>query len=197
MTETPVEIKVIQEQKKKGFLDKVKGALHKEEPLNTVRDSERFTKAGFFNFPSRQQLDYRLKELTTILTEIETDLEKIDPSNTEAQQKAAFKNIRKLFKAFMLLGAPWFRGLNNRELSKKAVVFFKLESMIGHLPSFYGDLKRCTQTLLTLSWQAIDVTPDPTVLFESKVVQQQGYGGLDLGGSSGSGEGQQGRREEL
>lgn len=182
MTETPVEVKVVQpQQKKKGRLSRVKSFLSgQEQALGTIKESERFSNAGLFKLPERLQLDYRLTKLTNILEEIESDLDKV--KTTEQEKRYAFQHIHKLFKAFMLLGAPWFRGLNNRELSKKAVTFYKLESMVGHLSSFYPDLKRCVEALLTLSWQAIDVTPDTTVLFESHVNVQSPHGGINLTG---------------
>ena len=184
MTENPIEIKVSQEPKKKGTWDKIKSIVKRDQALDSAKDSDRFSRLGYLQFPSRQQLDYRLTELTKILKEIEADLEGVETATVESEKEHAFTHIRKLFRAFMLLGAPWFRGLNNRELSRKAVIFYKLESMVGHLPSFYPDLKRCAETLLTLSWQAIDVTAETPVLFESRVNIQAPHGGIDLAGDN-------------
>lgn len=188
MSDTPVQINVVQEQKKRGAWDKFKG-LWSKTPPTTTEESNRFSKLGYIQYPKRQQLDMRLYRLEEILQEIETELA------VEELDATTFKHIKKLVSAFMTVGSPWFRGLNNRELAHKAVTFYKLESMCGHLPAFYPDLKRCVQVLINLSWQAIDVVAETPVLFETRTVVQPNQGGIDLSGSDS--DKQRGRSEEL
>ena len=170
-------MQVVNEPKKKGALERVQ-SWFKKTPPTTVEESNRFSRLGYMQYPKRQQLDMRLARLQEILEEIETAL------TVEPIAEVDFKHIRKLVNAFMIVGSPWFRGLNNRELAKKAVTFFKLESMIvGQLPAYYPDLKRCVQVLINLSWQALDVVADTPLLFETRTTVQPSHGGIDLSGS--------------
>jgi len=170
-------VQVVNEPKKKGALERVQ-SWFKKTPPTTVEESNRFSRLGYMQYPKRQQLDMRLARLQEILEEIETAL------TVEPIAEVDFKHIRKLVNAFMIVGSPWFRGLNNRELAKKAVTFFKLESMIvGQLPAYYPDLKRCVQVLINLSWQALDVVADTPLLFETRTTVQPSHGGIDLSGS--------------
>jgi len=176
----PVAVTVV-EKKKKGKLERIKetfsGWRGKSKPLS-LEMSERFKGAGLLKLREQEDRDYRLYKLTGILETIETEYDHILEGDGELD-KFAFRHIKRLFRAFMTIGSPWFRGLDNRELAKKAVAFFELETMVGHLSAFYPDLKLCTEALINLSWQAIDVTPPPEIIFESKKTEviQPGYGG--------------------
>lgn len=103
-----------------------------------------------------------------------------DMTDKEKYKSLSLQNKR-LHRAFMTIGSPWIRGLDNRELAQKQNDFFELEMMIGHLPAFYPDLKLCTDILIGLSWQAIDVTPETPVLMETRATLKGGQG-LDLSG---------------
>ena len=176
MSETPVQVNVVTAKEKPSRWKRLTGAL-RGAPQHTLEESNRFSRLGYLQYPKRQQLDSRLYQLEEILNEIEAELE-------TATDATAFKHIKKLVTAFMTVGAPWFRGLNNRELAKKAVTFYKLESIIGEsLSAFYPDLKRCVQVLINLSWQALDVIAETPVLFETRTTVTP-QGGIDLSGSS-------------
>lgn len=169
MSEKPVEVKVVQEQEKSRW-QKFMDIITRKKAPTTVEESDRFSKLGYLPYPKRQQLDMRLFTLMDILGEIEDDLKEMEKKQLAGEdlKPYAYRSIKRLFRAFMTVGSPWFRGLDNRELAKKAVDFFELETMIGHLPAFYPDLKLCTETLINLSWQAIDVTAETPVLFETR-----------------------------
>ena len=177
----PVPVTVVQE-KKKGRLERVRdtfsGWLGKSKPL-TLELSERFKGAGLLKMREQEDRDYRLYILTQILQDIEVEYDKIADAaySDEKLNQFAFRQIKRLFRGFMTIASPWMRGLDNRELARKAVAFFELETMVGHLPAFYPDLKLCTEALINISWQAIDVTPQPEIIFESKKTEviQPGY----------------------
>ena len=179
----PVPVTVVQE-KKKSRLEQVRdtfaGWVGKSKPL-TLELSERFKGAGLLKMREQEDRDYRLYTLTLILQDIEKEYDRITEAgySTEQLDRFAFRQIKRLFRGFMTIASPWMRGLDNRELAKKAVAFFELETMVGHLPAFYPDLKLCTEALINLSWQAIDVTPQPEIIFESKKTEviQPGFGG--------------------
>jgi len=174
MTEKPVEVKVVQE-KEKSVWQRLKERFQGRAPT-TIEESDRFSRLGYLQYPKRQQLDFRVFALMDILEAIEKDLDEIRDKELIGDQLKpfAYRNIKKLFHAFMTIGSPWFRGLDNRELAKKAVTFFKIETMVGHLPAFYPDLKLCTETLINLSWQAVDVQAETPVLFETRTTMKQG-----------------------
>ena len=169
MSENTTEVKVVQE-KEKSLWQKTKERLGKP-TKQSLTDSERFSRLGYIQYPRRQQLDHRVKDLSSILDSVEADLDEIDRKMMAGEPipPGAYAPIKKLFRAFMVMGSPWFRGLDNRELAKKAVAFFRLETLVGHIPSFYPDLKFCTETLINLSWQAVDVIAETPVQFETKV----------------------------
>lgn len=161
------EEEVVQKEKR-GRLQKFRDMFSSKTPSTTIEESKRFSRLGYLQYPKRHQLDIRLFKLMDILEEIEKDMKDIDKKTLEDLEPYAYRNIKKLFRAFMTIGAPWFRGLDDRELAKKAVAFFELETMIGHLPAFYPDLKLCTETLINLSWKSLDVTAETPVLFETR-----------------------------
>jgi hypothetical protein len=173
----PVQVNVTTVKEKPSRWQRLKGAI-RGTPPHTLEESNRFSRLGYLQYPKRQQLDSRLFQLEEILREIEDELDTTTPDAT------TFKHIKKLVTAFMTVGAPWFRGLDDRELAKKAVTFYKLESIIGEsLSAFYPDLKRCVQVLINLSWQALDVVAETPVLFETRTTVTP-QGGIDLSGSS-------------
>ena len=177
----PVPVTVI-EGKKRGKMERVKdtfaGWLGRSKPL-TLELSERFKGAGLLKMREQEDRDYRLYMLTKILEDIEKEYDKIAQKEYSGEEldQFAFRQIKRLFRGFMTIASPWMRGLDNRELARKAVAFFELETMVGHLPAFYPDLKLCTEALINISWQAIDVTPQPEIIFESKKTEviQPGY----------------------
>jgi len=172
MSDKGVQVTVVQE-KEKSLFQRLRERLSNK-PVTTIEESNRFSRLGYLQYPKRQQLDIRLGALAEILESIESELRTIEEKEISGEklQAYAFKHIKKLFRAFMTVGSPWLRGLDNRELAKKAVAFFELETIVGHLPAFYPDLKLCTETLINLSWQAMDVTAETPVLFETRTIVQ-------------------------
>jgi len=168
----PVSVTVV-EAKEKPWYQRLKDRFSSK-PHTTLKESKRFSRLGYLQYPKRQQLDMRLFQLMEILEDIERDFKEIADKKLSGEEiePYAYRNIRKLFHAFLTIASPWFRGLDNRELADKASKFFRLENMIGHLPSFYPDLKRCTETLIHLGWQAMDVVAETPVLFETKTIVQ-------------------------
>lgn len=75
--------------------------------------------------------------------------------------------VDKTFRLFFLSGSPWYRGLDNRELSGKVADFLDLYIDIGPLPAFIPDLFMCSMQLLHLSYQALDVTNTPAYVISS------------------------------
>lgn len=170
MSEEPVSVKVVGEKKKESWYKRIFNKITGRTPETTLQESERFSKLGYIQYPKSQQLDLRIFTLMEILEEIEKDVVEIEKKRIAGEKIGpyAYRNIKRLFRAFMTIGGPWFRGLDNRELAEKAVTFFKIETAVGHLPAFYPDLRLCTETLINLSWQAIDVTAQTPILMETR-----------------------------
>ena len=188
MSETPVEVKVVQQQEPhQGTWEKIKSVMGRSKPETTLKESDRFSRLGYLKYPIREQLDFRLAALMSILDDIEQKQEELEKATeTEEQKKGVHKQIRDLFKAFSIIGAPWFEGLDNRELAAKAVTFSKIEKIItdGNLTAYYSDLKSCAETLINLSFRAKHVIPETPVLMETKMNVQAPHGGINLGGES-------------
>lgn len=164
------------EQEQNGKLSipqRLKVALTGKHPITSLAETKRFTRIGLLQYPQTHDRHLRLFYLMNVLEEIEDDLEAME-SMTDAQKgKKIAMHIKKQYRAFMSMGSPWIRGLSNRELADKQNKFFKLLMMVGHLPSFYPDIKYCGDIILSYSWQAIDVTPQTPVLFETKAIMKE------------------------
>jgi len=180
MSESGVNISVQREETKKGVWDRLKG-IYDRTPSSTLEESKRFSRLGYLQYPKNQKLELRIFELMAILEQIETDLDGMEGTTLKEEYKRQALTIKRLFRAFMTLGSPWLRGLDNRELAKKAVDYFKLETIIGHLPAFFPDLKLCTEVMLNLSWQAVDVIAQTPVLFETRAIMKEETGRVSLG----------------
>lgn len=185
MSETPVEVKVVQQQQPhQSTWERIKTVMGRSKPETTLKESDRFSRLGYLKYPIREQLDFRLSALMDILDGIEKKQEELEKAKTTKSRKRSVQaQIRDLFKAFTIIGAPWFEGLDNRELAAKAVTFSKLEKMItdGNLTAYFSDLKSCAETLIYLSFRAKHVIPDTPVLMETKTNVLAPHGGINLG----------------
>lgn len=162
----------MQQKEEKSLVGRIRDRVTKRGKV-TEETSDRFSRLGYLQYPKRAQLDIRIATLIEILEEIETEIDELSQAKTDREKYAIkSKNIFKLFRAFKIVGSPWMRGLDNRELAHKVKIFFRLESQIGHLPAFFPDLKFCTEILLHLSWMAVDVASETPVLFETKTTVQ-------------------------
>jgi len=85
--------------------------------------------------------------------------------------------VKKVYATFFLAGDAWFRGLDNRELAQKVVDFLANFSEVGYMDEFIPDLFEEALQLISLSFQALDVTPTPMIIVESKPVILAGKGG--------------------
>lgn len=165
----------VHQKEEKSLWDKIKEKVSSRQGVY-LKESDRFSRLGYLDYPKKRQLDVRLATAIVILEEMEKTVSEL-ATVTDDKQKYAIqaKNLFQLFRMFKTNGSPWMRGLDNRELAKKVKCFFELEMMIGYIPSAYPILKYCTEILLHLSWMAIDVSTQPPVLFETKTtVQPQG-----------------------
>lgn len=160
---------------------RLKVALTGRHPPTALQESKRFTKIGLIQYPQTHDRHLRLFYLMNVLEEIEDDLEEMETMTDVERGKRIARHIKKQYRAFMSMGSPWIRGLSNRELAHKQNRFFELLMRAGHLPSFYPDIKCCGDILLSYSWQAIDVTPQGPVLFETKAVMKEETARVSLG----------------
>ena len=173
---------------------------------STVRESDRFSSIGLLKYPQRGQMDYRLFALNETLENIDEEYAKvfqkrmnmieaemrkrgngdealtisqIDDLLAEELRDIQQKAIKKLSSTFHEAGAPWYRGLDNPRLSRKALAYHKILTCFGDMPAIYKVLNYGTNVLLDMSWSDKDVTPDTPVLMETKMQQvvQPGYGG--------------------
>lgn len=162
-------------------MDRLKVAITGKRPFTTLQDSKRFFKIGLMQYPQTEDRHLRLFGLMQILEEIEKDLEKMETMTDAQKGKRIAMHIKKRHRAFMTWGSPWIRGLDKRELAEKQNKFFKFLMMFGHMPSFYPDVKYCGDILLSYSWQAIDVTPQTPMMFESRAIMKEETARVSLG----------------
>jgi len=142
--------------------------------------------AGFIPIFNVDDLEARRQEIKDSLDEAE--IAKFEPD----KQRGV---VVKTFKLFFSAGNPWYRGLDNRELASKVSDFLAQYTDLGYMDEFIPDLFEESMHLLSLSWQALDVTNTPPYIIESRPIIQANQGGIDLSGSEGAG--QHGKREEL
>lgn len=171
---------MVPEAKRKSIGQRVKDLLNIKDDV-TVKESDRFERMGYFMYPQTSMTRYRMATITATLDEVELTLGAMEEITDKDRYKKEAKNIRALFKVFMSIAGPFFRGLDNRELTFKAMRFFELETRCGHLPAFFPDFKKCAQALIILSWQAIDVVAQPPLLFETRTSIQTGGPKIDVG----------------
>lgn len=165
-----------QKQEQDGKLSipqRLKVALTGRHPATSLQESKRWVRMGLLQYPQTHDRHLRLFYLMKVLEDIEDDLENMENMTDAQQGKRIALHIKKQYRAFMAVGSPWIRGLSNRELAKKQNMFFKLLMICGHLPSFYPDIKYCGDIILSYTWQAIDVTPQTPVLFETKAMMKE------------------------
>lgn len=170
-----------QQDNKLSIPDRLRVALTGRHPPTALQESKRFTKIGLIQYPQTHDRHLRLFYLMNVLEEIEDDLEEMETMTDAQKGKRIARHIKKQYRAFMSMGSPWIRGLSNRELADKQNKFFKLLMMCGHLPSFYPDIKLCGDIVLSYSWQAIDVTPQTPMLFETRAMMKEETSRVSLG----------------
>lgn len=165
----------VEQEKQESWADKLKRWAGKK-PSTTLQESNRFKRMGLLQYPATQDKELRLAFMMDCLNDIKTNLKQMGESKDDEDRMCLLgQNNATLFRTFMLIGMPYFAGLDNRTLTEKAKEFYHLEVRCGYLPSFYPDIKRCTELLLGLAWQKIHTIPQTPVLMETKMnVQMQG-----------------------
>lgn len=172
-----------QKEQKKGWRQKISETIYR--PKRIEQSWNRLHReAGFIPIYNLNDTESRRLEIQQILNEKEAAL--FDPTK---QRDIA----KRTYALFFSAGNPWYRGLDNRELAEKVTCFLDNYTDCGHMDEFIPDLFEEAIQLLSLSWQALDVTNTPPYIIEAP--PKQGYGGVDLGDESG--EGSQGKREEV
>lgn len=182
----------------RGTWQKFKDWATRRKP-SSIRASDRFQSIGLLKYPQREQMDYRLFTLNETLGSIDTEYAAVFQKRTsmietemrkrtegkealtitqidellaqdlrDIQQKA----IKKLSDTFHEAGAPWYRGLDNPRLSRKALAYHKILTCFGDMPAIYKVLNYGTNVLLDMSWTDKDVTPDTPVLMETNMTKQ-------------------------
>jgi len=159
------------EQPKKGLRQKAAEALYK--PPRIQEGFQRLRKeAGFIPLFNIEDVEARRQEIKTILEESKLSL--FDPT----KQKEI---VQRTYALFFSAGNPWYRGLDNRELAEKVADFLENYTEVGSMEEFIPDLLEESMQLLSLSWQALDVTKTPTYIVESQL--QGSRERVDLTGS--------------
>lgn len=144
----------IQQPKKKGRLQQLREIIKPPDPTKRIDDAWGVMKevGGFRPLFNVRDLEQRRKEIGDILTDVQ------EKTSNETMEKDV---INKTFKLFFLSGSAWYRGLDNRELTKKVALFLRLHNEVAMLPAFTRDLFMCSMQLLHLSFQALDVSNTP------------------------------------
>lgn len=180
MSEEPVRVQIVEEEGE-SWIEKFKRWTGRT-PQTTLQESDRFSRLGYLQYPKMQDRHLRLFLLIDILEDVDKTLQEMEALRTDKEKYAkASKNIKRLIKAFQVIGSPWFKGLDNRELAQKQNTFYDVEMRCGHLPAFYPDIKKCVQVLISLSWQAVDMIAQTPILMETKTVVQPQGARIDLG----------------
>jgi hypothetical protein len=123
--------------------------------------------AGFINLFNIDDVEQRRVEIKSTLEEAKAG--QYDPQT----QKEV---VQKTFKLFFSAGNPWYRGLDNRELAWKVSAFLQNYTEIGYIDEFIPDLFEESMQLLSLSWQALDVTNTPPYILETKTQRIENTG---------------------
>jgi hypothetical protein len=126
--------------------------------------------AGLIPLLNLDDTEARRQEIKTILKDCEADL---------FDQKKQREVVRKDYGLYFSAGNPWYRGLDNRELAEKVECFLENYTEVAYMDEFIPDLFEEAQQLLSLSWQALDVTNTPATFIESRPI-------IDMKGSRGS-----------
>ena len=202
MSENPVEVKVVEEPKK-GKMQKVKDFFGIGKTQATVKESDRFQRLGYLQYPMEQKLDFRIINLRKTLTVItdnygllyerrRTLLDKLAMAENKEQihqiqaQLDVLKNqfrdlqtlsIQQLSHAQELTSAPWCRGLDKPRMAKKIREFQKVLSLYGEIPNVYPVLRYGTHLLINQSWSSEDVGSQAPLMFETRTTVQ-GKGGF-------------------
>ena len=144
---------------KRGFRQKFAETIYR--PPRIEEGFKRLRKeAGFIPIFNIEDVEARRQEVRRILEKSKLAL------FDRAQQKEI---AQETFALFFSAGNPWYRGLDNRELSEKVACFLENYTEIGDMGEFIPDLFEESMQLLSLSWQALDVTKTPTYIIESQV----------------------------
>jgi hypothetical protein len=168
---------------KKGWRQKVSETIYR--PQRIEQGWNRLHReAGFIPIYNLNDTESRRAEIKTVLEESKDAL-----FDREKQREIA----KKTYAIFFSAGNPWYRGLDNRELADKVRCFLENYTEVGDMEEFIPDLFEESMQLLSLSWQALDVTNTPPYIIEAP--PKQGYGGVDLGDESG--DSSQGKHEEV
>ena len=153
--------------KKKGRLQIIKDIIRPPDPMQRIEDSWGVLKevGGFRQLFNVRDLEQRRQEIKGILDQVE--------GKTHAEN-IQHDVVDKVFKLFFLSGSAWYRGLDNREITKKVSSFLRLYNEVRHLAPYLGDLFMCSLQLLHLSFQALDVTNTPGYIIQVTNPQNQG-----------------------
>ena len=130
---------------------------------------------GFIPLQNMGDTENRTNELQRITDQIQEDykatfeedgvlLVDVDPLKERAYKKRC--NLR-VFNLFFMIGSPWYRGLDDRELAKKVKAYLELWNYIGDLEEYTDDLYMCSMQLVNLSWKSLDVTQTPLYVIET------------------------------
>ena len=154
-------------EEKKGVLGSIKDKIWRRTSRAQSTFDRLHKEAGFIPLLNMTDTESRRQEIRTLLSDAETAV--LDPQ----KQKEV---TQKVYALFFSAGNPWYRGLDNRELAKKVVCFLENVVDVGHLDAFIRDLFEEAMQLLSLSWQALDVTNTPWYIVETKPVVIAGKG---------------------
>ncbi len=151
----------VQPLKKKGRMQQIKEFIRPPDPTQRIQDDFGVLKevAGLRYLQNIKDLEQRRKEIGLILAEVE------QKSTTSRRMERGV--IERTWKMFFLCGSPWYRGLDNRILTKKVASFNRLYNECGCLEAYRRDLFMCSMQLLHLSFQAIDVTNTPAYVIQT------------------------------
>lgn len=156
-------------EEKKGIVSKIADKIWKRTPRAQSTFDRLHIEAGFIPLLNMTDTESRRQEIRTLLSEGKTDETLLSPK----KQKKLTSKVASLF---FTAGDPWYRGLDNRELAQKVVCFLENITDVGHLDAFIKDLFEEAMQLLSLSWQALDVTNTPWYVVESRPVVMAGKG---------------------
>lgn len=117
--------------------------------------------AGFIPLLNMRDIESRLEDIRKTLSEE-------DFAVWDNKKQKEF--VKRVYSLFFLAGDAWYRGLDNRELAEKVSFFLQNYTEVGYMDEFVPDLFEEAMQLLSLSWQALDVTNTPFYIVESRPV---------------------------
>lgn len=152
-------------EQKQGLLSRIRQRISRT-PRMQESWKRMHREGGFIPIFNTDDVEIRRREIYDTMEEIKGEM--LDADTPEKRLRVKEKSALRIYSLFFTTGSPWYRGLDDRELAKKAQAFLELYEYVNDIGGgFIDDLFMCGMQLLNLSWKALDVTNVPPYIIET------------------------------